>query len=76
MNMIVSLIDLGEKVLCTKGLTVNRQAPLSTEFLRQEYWSGLSFPSPGYLPYPGIEPTSPVFAGEFFTTEPPEKPSD
>ena len=32
------------------------QAPLSTEFSRQEYWSGLPFPSPGDLPNPGIEP--------------------
>ena len=38
---------------------------------RQEYWSGLPFPSPGKLPNPGIEPTSPALAGEFFTTEPP-----
>ena len=38
---------------------------------RQEYWSGLSFPSPGYLPGPGIEPIclmSPASAGRFFTT--------
>ena len=34
------------------------QAPPSTEFSRQEYWSGLSFPSPGDLPNPGIEPKS------------------
>jgi len=43
-------------------------------FPRQEYWSGLPFPSAGDLPYPGIEPTSPALAGRFFTTEPPEKP--
>ena len=41
---------------------------------RQEYWSGLLFPSPGDLPNPGMEFTSPVLAGRFFTTEPPEKP--
>ena len=35
---------------------LNYQAPLSTGFSRQEYWSGLPFPSPGYLPDPGIEP--------------------
>ena len=43
-------------------------------FPRQEYWSGLPFPSPGDLPDPGIEPTSlasPALAGGFFTTEPP-----
>ena len=43
------------------------QAPLSLEFSRQEYWSGLPFPSPGDLPDPGIEPTSPALAGGFFT---------
>ena len=47
------------------------QAPLSMEFSRQEYWSGLPFPAPGDIPDPGIEPTflvSPELAGEFFTT--------
>ena len=47
------------------------QAPLSMGFFRQEYWSGLPFPSPGDLPTPGTEPTSPVapavIAGRFFT---------
>ena len=38
--------------------TVARQAPLSTGFSRQEYWSGLPFPSPGDLPDLGIEPVS------------------
>ena len=41
--------------------TVACQAPLSTEFSRQEYWSGLLFSSPGDLPDPRIEPTTPVF---------------
>ena len=40
--------------------TVACQALLSMEFPRQEYWSGLPFPSPGDLPNPGIKPTSPV----------------
>ena len=40
--------------------TVALQAPLSMEFPRQEYWSGLPFPSPGDLLDPGIEPTSPA----------------
>ena len=55
--------------------TVVHQAPLSMGFSRQEYWSGL--PTPGDLPDPGIEPTSPAasaLAGGFFTTEPPGKP--
>jgi len=43
-------------------------------FSRQEYWSGLPFPSPGDLPDPGIEPLSPEFADRFFTTELPGKP--
>ena len=57
--------------------TSARQAPLSMEFSRQEYWSGLPFPTPGDLPHPGIEPTplaSSALAGRFFTTEPPGKP--
>ena len=41
--------------------TVACQAPLSMEFSRQEYWSGLSFPFPGDRPDPGIEPGSPAF---------------
>ena len=51
--------------------TSARQAPLSTGFSRQEYWSGLPFPSPGDLPHLGIKPTSlesPTLAGRFFTT--------
>ena len=44
-------------------------------FPRQEYWSGLLFPSPGDLSHPGMELASPALAGRFFTTEPPGKPS-
>ena len=40
--------------------TVAYQAPLSVRFSRQEYWSGVPFPSPGDLPDPGIEPRSPT----------------
>ena len=50
--------------------TVACQAPLSMGFSSQEYWSGLPCPSPGDLPYLGIEPvslTSPVLASWFFT---------
>ena len=53
------------------------QAPLSTEFCIQEYWSGLPTPSQGDHPDPGIEPVSLVSAalgGRLFTTEPPGKP--
>ena len=49
--------------------TVARQAPLSVEFSRQEYWSGLPFLSPGDLLDPGIKLASPVLAGRFFTSE-------
>ena len=50
-----------------------QQAPLSMEFSWPEYWSGLSFPAPGDLFHPGIEPMSslsPALAVGFFTTEP------
>ena len=43
---------------------------------RQKYWSGLPFPSPGDLPNPGIEPTSPALASRVFTTDLPAKPRD
>ena len=43
-------------------------------FSRQEYWSGLPFPSPGDLPNPGIEPRSPEFQAETLPSEPPGKP--
>ena len=42
-------------------------------FSRQEYWSGLPFPSPGDLPDPGIEPGSPAFQEDTLTSEPPGK---
>ena len=44
-------------------------------FPKQEYLSGLPFPSPGDLPHPGIEPMSPALAGGFFITEQPGKPT-
>ena len=50
--------------------TTASQAPLSMEFSRQEYWSGLPFPPPGDLPDPEIKPASPIspaLAGGFFT---------
>ena len=54
--------------------TVVHQVSLSMGFPRQEYWSNLPFPSPGNLPDPGSEPTSPALADGVFTTEPPGKP--
>ena len=58
--------------------TVVHQAPLSMEFSRQEYWSGLPSSPPGDLPNPGIKPeslVSPALPGRFLPREPPGKPS-
>lgn len=52
--------------------TVAHQSPLTMGFSRQEYWSGLPCPSPGYLPDPGTELESPALAGRFCTTVSPE----
>ena len=54
--------------------TVAYQAPQSVEFSRQEYWSGLPFPSPGDLPNPGTEPRSPTLQADTLPSEPPGKP--
>ena len=54
--------------------TVADQAPPSMGFSRQEYWSGLPFPSPGDLPDPGIEPRSPALQADTLTSESPGKP--
>ena len=56
-------------------LTVAYQAPPSMEFSRQEYWSELSFPSPGDLPDLRIEPGSPALQADSLPSEPPGKPS-
>ena len=53
--------------------TVARQASLPLEFPREEYWSGLLFPSPGNLFNPGIEPGSPALLADSLLTEPPGK---
>ena len=52
--------------------TVAYQTPLSMD--RQEYWSGLPFPSPGDLPNPGTEPRSPALEADTLPSEPPGKP--
>ena len=54
--------------------TVAYQAPPSMGFSRQEYWSGLPFPSLGDLPNPGIEPGSPALQADALPSEPPGKP--
>ena len=50
------------------------QACPSMAFSRQEYWSGLSFPSPGYLPNSGMEPGSSALQADILPSEPPGKP--
>ena len=50
------------------------QNPLAMGFPRQEYWSGLPFPSPGYLPNLEIEPKSPTLHTDSLWSEPPGKP--
>ena len=59
--------------LCVTLWTVACQAPLSVGFPRQEYWSGLPFPSPGDLSQPRDQTHVSCLTGGFFTTEPPEK---
>ena len=54
--------------------TVTYQAPQSMEFSRQEYWSGLPFPSPGDLPDTGIERGSPTLQADALLSEPPRTP--
>ena len=54
--------------------TVAYQAPQSMGFFRQEYWSGLPFPSPVDLPNPGIEPGSPALKADALPSKPPGKP--
>ena len=54
--------------------TVVHQAP-SMGFSRQEYWSGLPFPSPRYLPHPGIKPRPPALQTDALPSEPPGKSS-
>ena len=69
----VCALSLSRVWLFVSPWTVAHQAPLSKEFSRQEYWSGLPLPSPGVLPDPGIEltpPTFPALAGRFFTSAP------
>ena len=59
---------------CPTLWTVARQAPLSLGFSRQEYWSGLPFPSLGDLPNPGLELGPPIVQVDSVLSEPQEKP--
>ena len=54
--------------------TVAHQAPPPMGFSKEEYWSGLPFPSPWDLPNPGIKPRSPTLQADTLTSEPPGKP--
>ena len=56
-------------------MAVAHQAPRSIGFSRQEYWSGLSFPSLGDLPKPGIKPVSPALQADSLLSVPPRKPA-
>ena len=56
------------------GDSLQSLAPLSLGFPRQEYWSGLPFPSPGNFPNPGIKFRSPALQADALTSEPPGKP--
>ena len=75
-NKYVCVQLLSQVLLFATLWTVVCQAPLSKGFPRQEYWSGLPFPTPGALPDPGIELmslASPSLTSRFFTTLPPGK---
>ena len=61
--------------LCATPWTAAHQGPLSMGFSRQEYWSVLSFPSPGYLLGPRIKPGSSALQADSFLSEPPANPN-
>ena len=73
-EIVVKVKSLSRVLLFATPWTVAYQAPPSMGFSRQEYWSGLPFPSPGDLPDPGIEPGSPTSQADAVTSEPPGKP--
>ena len=66
MKVVQSCLTLCEPMDCSPP-----GSSLSMEFSRQDYCSGLPFPSPGVLPDPGIEPRSPVLQADTLTSEPP-----
>ena len=66
--------SLSHVQLFATAWSVAHQAPPSMEFSRQEYWSGLPFPSPGDLPDPGIKPGSPALRADALPSEPPGNP--
>ena len=64
-------VSVGHLVMYNSAIpgVIACQAPLSIEFSRQEYWSGLPYPPPGDLPYPGVEPGSPTLQADSFLSE-------
>ena len=72
--MKVKVKSLSHVGLYATPWTVAYQAPRPMGFSRQEYWSGLPFPSPGDCPDPGIKPGSPTLEADALTSEPPGKP--
>ena len=72
--------EVTQSCLFVTSWTIAHQAPPSMEFSRQEYWSGLPFPSPGDLPDPGNELWSPALRADTLPSEPPgnqpENPKD
>ena len=69
-NIYIEVKSLSHVQLFAAPWTVAYQAPPSMGFSRQEYWSGLPFPSPGDLPNPGIEPRSPALQTDALLSEP------
>ena len=72
LRVVVVVKSLSRVRLFVTPWTIAHQAPPSMGFSRQEYWSGLPFPSPGDLPNPGIEPRSPTLQADALTSEPPD----
>ena len=69
------LVTQSWPTLCNSMDHIACQAPLSMEFSRQEYWSGVPFPSLGDRPHPGMEPRSPALQAGSLLSEPPGKPT-
>ena len=65
---------LSRVLLFISPWTIDYEVPPSMGFSRQEYWSGLPFPSPGDLPHPEIEPKSPALQSDALPSEPQGKP--
>ena len=72
--VIIHLLLLSCVQLFVTTWTVACQAPLFMGLPRQEYWSGVPFPSLGDLPDPGIEPMSPELEADSLPSQPPGKP--